>query len=67
MHLMDNLLEAIEGHLARTNQAATSFSRAVMKDPNFVFDLRGGRDYRSGTAKRVMEYIRTHEKEEATR
>ena len=54
---MTDLLECIERYLRETGTAPAVFGREVMRDPNFVFDLRDGRDYRRTTAEKVMDYI----------
>lgn len=40
---MDDLLQKIEQHLAMTGTAPATFGRAVLNNPNFVFDLRSGK------------------------
>jgi len=54
---MTNLLDSIETYLADTGMSASSFGREVMGNPNFVFDMRSGLDYRRSTAERVVAYI----------
>ena len=36
---------------------ATRFGREAVKDPRFVFDLRRGREPRSGTIRRVRAFL----------
>lgn len=52
-----NLLRDIESHLRRHHTKPTRFGRDAVKDPRFVFDLRNGREPRSGTVERVRTFI----------
>lgn len=54
---MTDLLTTVERHLADTQTSAATFGREVMNDPNFVFDLRKGRDYRRSTENRIRQHI----------
>ena len=66
---MTDLLENIEAYLNGTGMAPATFGRDVMGDPNFVFDLRSGRDYRSSTVRKIEDFIAAHppvNKENAT-
>lgn len=54
---MTDILSIVEGFLAKSDVTATAFGRSVMGDPNFVFDLRDGRDIRGSTAQRIREYV----------
>lgn len=51
------LIERIEEHLSEKGLTATEFGKQAMSDPNFVFDLRDGRNPQIGTLDRVNEYI----------
>lgn len=54
------MIEAVEAHLNESGISPTTFGRDVMGDPNFVFELRAGRDVRGSTALRVLEHIETN-------
>lgn len=51
------LLREIEHHLKLTDTSPTSFGRACLGDPKFVFDLRNGREPRPRTGSKVMSFI----------
>ncbi len=55
--MTNDLLADIEQFLTKKGVHPTCFGRAALNDPNFVFDLRRGRDYRRSTAERVKKYI----------
>lgn len=54
------LLEEIDIFLERTGMSATAFSKAAMGDPNFVRDLRAGREPRARLVQRAREYMESH-------
>ena len=56
-----NLLRRIERHLRQSGTAPTRFGREAVRDPRFVFDLRNGREPRSGTAIKVADYLSRQE------
>lgn len=51
------LLEQVEGYLARTKVPPSTFGRMVLGDPRFVDDLRTGRKLRRKTQERVRHYL----------
>ncbi len=51
------LLREVEKFLRDSQVPAARFGREVMRDPRFVFDLRNGREPRSGTIARVRAYL----------
>jgi len=51
----------IEGFLRRTGMPATKFGRLAVNDPRFVLDLRNGREPRSHTKARVIDFIAAQE------
>ena len=51
------LLRRIERHLRASGTAATTFGRAALRDPRFVFDLRNGRQPGATTIRRVAAYL----------
>jgi hypothetical protein len=53
------LLLRIERYLRSTNTPAARFGRDAVGDPNFVFDLRNGREPRGKTIERVSSYLAT--------
>jgi predicted transcriptional regulator len=62
---MDNpaetLLNEVERFLDRTGTTPTSFGTQALRDPNFVWHLRAGREPRFSTVKRVLEFISSNE------
>ena len=51
------LLDRIERHLKKGRIPPTRFGRHVVGDPNFVSDLRDGRDPQDRTIRRVSAYL----------
>ena len=51
------LLDQIEGYLARSGTKASMFGRQAVGDPRFVQDLREGRRPRRKMQERVKQYI----------
>ena len=47
----------VEDYLIKTGMTATAFGRTVLKDPNFVFQLRAGRLPKLGIVDKVEKYI----------
>lgn len=56
-----HLLSCIERHLRRTGTPPTRFGRECLRDPQFVFDLRRGREPGPAVCTRVIEFIRRRE------
>ena len=54
-----DLLSAIEAHCAKAGMKDSTFGHVAMGDPNFVRNLRDGREPRRKTANRAVEYILT--------
>jgi 2,4-dienoyl-CoA reductase-like NADH-dependent reductase (Old Yellow Enzyme family) len=51
------LLARIDAHLKSTRMPPARFGREAVGDPNFVFDLRDGREPRARTITRVLNYL----------
>lgn len=51
------LLDQIEGYLARTGTKASMFGRQAVGDPRFVQDLREGRRPRRKMQERVRQFL----------
>lgn len=51
------ILSRIEAHLEASGQTPTAFGVAALNDPNFVFDLREGRDLRRDTVKKIEDHL----------
>lgn len=49
--------DQVESYLEAAKTDPTTFGKAVMNDPSFVFDLRNGRSPSSRTMDRVIEWI----------
>ncbi|GLT02764.1 hypothetical protein GCM10007897_41870 [Sphingobium jiangsuense] len=52
-----DLLDQIEGYLARSGTKASMFGRQAVGDPRFVQDLREGRRPRRKTQERVKQFL----------
>ena len=57
------LLTRIELHMRRTRISASRFGRDALGDPNLVMDLKDGREPRSATTRKVLEFIAAREAE----
>jgi hypothetical protein len=53
----EELLRLVEAHICRTGQTPSAFGLASVGDPNFVHDLRFGREPRRRTVERVLRAI----------
>jgi hypothetical protein len=51
------LLNRIDAFLRRTKMSPTRFGREAVRDPNFVLNLRNGREPRPATIRSVISYI----------
>jgi hypothetical protein len=56
------LLGRIDAFLRKTRTAPTRFGRDAVGDPNFVLNLRDGREPRIATVLRVQRYLEEHER-----
>ena len=57
------LLTHIERYMRRTRMSPTRFGREALGDPNFVLDLKDGRECRRSTELRVLAWIAGREAE----
>jgi hypothetical protein len=51
------LARRIEYYLKRTKTSATQFGREAVNDPNFVFEMRRGRQLGEPTAERIRAWL----------
>ena len=51
------LVDLVDAHLAATGTPPAVFGKEAIGDPNFVRDLRKGREPREMTRKRVQAFI----------
>lgn len=58
MTTIRSFLSEIERFLAASGMTATAFGKAALKDPNFVFDLRGGRIPNLTIVERAQTFMR---------
>lgn len=58
MTFAEQFVTDVEAFLTRSGMSATNFGREVVNDPNFMTDLRNGRDPKIGMVDRVYEFIR---------
>lgn len=54
-----DLLAMIEAHRAKSEVSETAFGMLSVGDPNFVRNLKEGREPRRKTVQRVMDFILT--------
>lgn len=54
-----DLLAMIEAHCAKSGVSPSSFGTLALGDPNFVRNLKEGREPRRATVGRVMDFILT--------
>lgn len=57
MSLRDDFLAEVETFLGEFSMDASAFGREALKDPNFVFELRGDRAPNVRTIERVREFM----------
>lgn len=55
------LLREVNTFLKKTGMAATKLGKVSLNDPNFVLDLRKGRDYRASTALKIRNFMGKHD------
>jgi hypothetical protein len=58
------LLLRIERHLRARRMTPTRFGREAVGDPNLISQLRDGRELRTSTAQRVVDYLDDNECEQ---
>lgn len=58
------LLVRIERHLRMRRMSPTRFGRDAVGDPNLISQLRDGRELRTATAQRVVDYLDDNECEQ---
>jgi hypothetical protein len=58
------LLQRIEKHLRRRHMSPTRFGREAVGDPNLVLQMKDGRELRSATLQRVIDYLDDNESED---
>lgn len=56
---LPDLLAAIEAHCAKTGIKESTFGHVALNDPNFVRNLKDGREPRRKTVARAFEFILT--------
>lgn len=57
----DTILSKVEAFLARTGVTETRFGRDCLQDPNFMADLRGGRNCTERTIQKVLAFMKRHD------
>lgn len=55
------LLRRIERYLRAKRMSPTRFGREALGDPNLVQQLKDGRELRTATAQRVVDYLNDNE------
>lgn len=56
----DAFRRQVEEFIASVGMNAAEFGKRAMGDPNFVYELRGGRSPRAATIERVTRFISEH-------
>lgn len=59
------ILDAIEAFLKRKQMPPTTFGKLAMGDPNFVIQLRAGREPRRRQRERAMDFMNSYRTEAA--
>lgn len=54
---LDEFLGEVENYLSHSDLTPSAFGLKAAGDPNFVFDLRSGREPRRSTREKVREFI----------
>lgn len=54
---MNDLLQDVESFLTKHGLQPTTLGKTAMNDPNFVFDLRAGRDVLRSTEQRIRNFM----------
>jgi len=54
------LIETVEEFLKTAGMSPTAFGKSAIGDPNFVLDLRRGREPRSRLVQRARDFMRDH-------
>jgi homoserine dehydrogenase len=58
----ENFLNEVERFLVDHDMPPTVFGQKSLADPNFVFDLREGRDVRFSTVDKIRSFMSSYEK-----
>jgi hypothetical protein len=56
---LDPVLPIVERFLVASQMAPTAFGQIALNDPNFVHELRNGRECKRATRARVLGFIET--------
>jgi hypothetical protein len=57
----EKFISDIEAFLTRRGMSATAFGKTALNDPNFVGDLREGRQPSLGLVDRVYDFMKSQE------
>lgn len=57
------LLQRIERHLRAKRMSPTRFGREALGDPNLIAQLKDGRELRSATVQKIVDYLNDDEGE----
>jgi hypothetical protein len=58
------LLQRIERHMRNRRMSPTRFGREAVGDPNLIAQLKDGRELRTATTRRIVDYLDDNELEE---
>jgi hypothetical protein len=65
MSLLDTFRDEVERYLEASKEKPTKFGADAASDPNFVLDLRSGREPRAGTIDKVRAFMAAREERAA--
>lgn len=57
MDVLESFRSEVESYLSASGLTPTAFGLKAAGDPNFVFDLRAGREPRRNTIEKVRNYM----------
>lgn len=56
----DEFRKTVEDFIKKTGMSDTNFGIEALKQPNFVFQLKDGRECREATQEKVLEFMAQH-------
>ena len=59
----DEFRKVVEDFIRDTKMSETSFGTLALKQPNFVFQLKDGRECREATQEKVLDFIENYKKD----
>jgi homoserine dehydrogenase len=62
---LERFRQEVDAYIAEAKLTPTAFGRVAINDPNFVFNLRTGREPRRDTIARVRSFMRGEQRDAA--